>query len=200
MSLISSLQPFLPRKVKLKSPRLFTLLCIVLISHGCFSSYQYTHQGNEKIESGDFEGAVEAYTRAIEMDPNNARAYYNRAIAFEMLGDPFNALEDYTKAIEIRPDYAEAYNNRGCLRMNERDYEEAIEDFSRAIQIKPGYALAFDNRGRSWVELREYRQAIKDFKKVIELDPNRMEKALERIKFCESKIKDRKGSQYSSKM
>ncbi len=200
MSLINSLQPFLARKEKLKNPRLFILLCTVLISHGCFSSYGYYIQGNEKIKSGELEAAVEAYTRAIEIDPNNARAYYNRAIAFEMLGDPFNALEDYTKAIEIKPNYAEAYNNRGCLRMRERDYEEAIEDFTIAILIKPDYALAFDNRGRSWMELREYLQAIEDFKKVSELDPSRKEKALERIKFCESKIKDRRNSQYSSKI
>jgi tetratricopeptide (TPR) repeat protein len=75
--------------------------------------------------------------------------------------------------------------------MDERDYEEAIKDFTHAIKIKPDYTLAYFNRGKAWIELSEYGNAVNDFKKVLELDPQKREKALEKIKFCESKIKDK---------
>jgi tetratricopeptide (TPR) repeat protein len=75
--------------------------------------------------------------------------------------------------------------------VKEGDYEEAIKDFTEAIKIKPGYATAYFNRGNAWMGLGEYRNALKDFKKAIELDPKKREKASEKIKFCEFKIKDK---------
>ncbi len=151
----------------------------------------FLERGLSKYKSGDFSAAVEDFTRAVDVDPTNALAYYYRGIAFEDLDDPYSAIEDYTKAIEINPSYAEAYNNRGCLMVKEGDYEEAIKDFTKAIKIKPDYATAYFNRGNAWIGLAEYSNAIKDFKRAIELDPKKKEKASEKIKFCESKIRDK---------
>jgi tetratricopeptide (TPR) repeat protein len=146
--------------------------------------------GLEKYRAGDLEGAIEIYTGVINSDPQNALAYYNRAIVYEELGDTSRAFEDYTKAIEIRPDYAEAYNNRGCLLVDDREYEQSIEDFTLAIKMKPDYASAYFNRGNALMGLREYRKAIPDLKKAMELDPTEKENVLEKIKFCESRIKN----------
>ena len=146
--------------------------------------------GLEKYRAGDLEGAIEVYTGVIKTDPHHALAYYNRGIVYEALGDILLAFEDYTKAIEIRPDYAEAYNNRGCLQVDDREYEHAIKDFTRAIKVKPEYASAYFNRGSALIGLREYRKAIQDLKKAMELDPQKKDRALKKIKFCESKLKD----------
>ena len=146
--------------------------------------------GFEKHRAGDLEGAIEIYSGVINADPQNALAYYNRGIVYEELGDTSLAFGDYTKAIEIRPDYAEAYNNRGCLLVDDREYEQSIEDFTRAIEVNPDYASAYFNRGNAFMGLREYRRAIPDLKKAIELDPTKKERALEKIKFCESRIKN----------
>jgi len=154
-------------------------------------SLPFINRGLRQYQSGDLAAAVEDFTRAIEIDPTNARAYYYRGLAFEDLEDPYSAVEGYTKAIEINPGYAEAYNNRGCLMVKEGNYEEAIKDFTSAIKIKPDYATAYFNRGNAWIGLGEYSNALKDFKKAVELDPEKREKASEKIKFCESKIKDK---------
>lgn len=145
--------------------------------------------GLVKYRAGDLEGAIEIYTGVINADPQNALAYYNRGIIYEELGDTSLAFEDYTKAIEIRPEYAEAYNNRGCLLVEDREYEQSIEDFTRAIKVNPDYASAYFNRGNALMGLREYRKAIPDLRRAMELDPTKKERALEKIKFCESRIK-----------
>ena len=63
---------------------------------------------------GNLRQAIEDYDRAIEINPENAGAYYNRGVAYGKLGDHRQAIEDYDRAIEINPEYAEAYNNRGA--------------------------------------------------------------------------------------
>ena len=55
------------------------------------------------------------YTKAIELNPNNAEVYYNRGGVYRGKGDYDCALADYTKAIELNPNDAEIYNNRGIV-------------------------------------------------------------------------------------
>ncbi len=52
----------------------------------------------------DYLGAIESYTKAIELAPNYAEAY---TIIEEMQGNLGNfdgAIDDYTKAIQFNPD------------------------------------------------------------------------------------------------
>ena len=60
-----------------------------------------------------YEKAIADYTKAIELRPDYASAYYNRGKVFLGLKNYEKAIADYTKAIELRPDDASAYDNRG---------------------------------------------------------------------------------------
>ena len=46
--------------------------------HKPLSAEAYFIAGNEKRTSGDYKGAIAAYTQAIQVKPDFARAYYNR--------------------------------------------------------------------------------------------------------------------------
>ncbi len=67
---------------------------------------QYFNQGVEKIDEGNYRGAIDDWSKAIEINPQDADAYYNRDIAKTNLGDYQGAIDDYTKAIEINPQFA----------------------------------------------------------------------------------------------
>ena len=107
---------------------LFLFIFFVVIFEGCYYAVRFNNIGIEKYLSGDIEGAIEDYNRAIKIDSNYAPAYYNRGIAFLELGDPFNAVKDFTKAIEINPDYALAYYNRGIIYEELGDSNKALMD------------------------------------------------------------------------
>lgn len=62
---------------------------------------------------GDFQGAIAAYTQAIELDPNHFKAYFNRGFAHDKLGQFDKAIFDYSKALLIEPNNAYAFYNRG---------------------------------------------------------------------------------------
>jgi tetratricopeptide (TPR) repeat protein len=57
-------------------------------------------EGNRSLKTGNYGLAVEKYTRAAALYPQNARVYYNRAVAYEMLGEPEKAEADYKLALK----------------------------------------------------------------------------------------------------
>ena len=86
------------------------------------SAVDWFDSGLEKAKRGDLQGAIADWTKAIEMYPQYAYAYYNRGRARRELGDLQNAIADYTKAVEINPNYAWAFYNRGNIRDELKDY------------------------------------------------------------------------------
>ena len=95
----------------------------------------YKNRGNARSDLGDFEGAIEDYTQAIQINPNYTDVYYNRGNAHYELGDLESAIEDYTQAIKINYNYADAYYNRANVRAELEDKQRAIEDFQKAADI-----------------------------------------------------------------
>jgi tetratricopeptide (TPR) repeat protein len=55
-------------------------------------------KGKNLYRAGEYEEAVDALTSAIELKPNNANAYYNRAIVYYKLGDAQQAENDLKEA------------------------------------------------------------------------------------------------------
>jgi tetratricopeptide (TPR) repeat protein len=65
----------------------------------------------------DFASAIRDYTKALQIDPTNAYAFYNRGISHDRNGDFNRAIEDFTAAIRLLPHNADFYHNRGfCFR------------------------------------------------------------------------------------
>ena len=123
-------------------------------------------------ENKDYDGAIKAFDKTIEIDPQFAEAYCNRGGAKGELGDYTGEIEDYNKAIEINPKFAAVYCNRGRAKLVTDDYKGAIEDCNKAIEINPKLAEAYWGRGLAKEKAEDYNGAIEDLLKAIELDPN----------------------------
>lgn len=66
---------------------------------------------------GKYEEAIRDYTTAIEIQPTNAYAFYNRGISFDRQENFRAAIADFSRAIELQPDNADFFHNRGfCYR------------------------------------------------------------------------------------
>jgi stress-induced-phosphoprotein 1 len=63
-------------------------------------------QGNAALSANKFEEAIEFYTKAIDLDPNNHVLFSNRSAAFAKAGQYFQALEDAEKTVKIKPDWS----------------------------------------------------------------------------------------------
>jgi len=62
-------------------------------------------KGNAALANGDYEQAIEHYTQAIALDPNNHVLFSNRSAAYAKQGKYQNALEDAEKTVSIKPDW-----------------------------------------------------------------------------------------------
>jgi Flp pilus assembly protein TadD len=71
------------------------------IAQSTQTAADYIAQGDAKYNSGDKQGAIQDYDRAIELDPENAEAYTDRGVAKSDLGDKQGAIEDVNKAAEL---------------------------------------------------------------------------------------------------
>ena len=123
-------------------------------------------------EGIDLEAAIDAYTRAIELNPGFTEAYSNRGNAKDERGQHEAALADYDRAIELNPGFAEAYSNRGSTKNHLRQHEAAIADYDRAIELNPDSAEAYSNRGNAKDDLGQHEAAIADHDRAIELNPD----------------------------
>lgn len=65
------------------------------------------NRANKKFTNKDYYGAIADYTKAIEIDPNYAKTYYNRGIAKIYLNDQNGACKDARKAQELGADASE---------------------------------------------------------------------------------------------
>ena len=84
----------------------------------------------------NYEDAIEDYTKAIEIDPNNDLSYELRADAKSELRDYQGAINDYSKAIEINPKKVYLYNYRASAKRILGDNEGADKDDRKAEKIK----------------------------------------------------------------
>ncbi len=106
----------------------------------------YWESASAYLKNGQYDKAIEDYSRAIAIDPNNANAYNGRGIAYRKKDQYDKALEDFNKAIAIDPNSANAYNGRGIAYRKKDQYDKALEDFNKAIAIKPTYYAPYFDR------------------------------------------------------
>ncbi len=83
------------------------------------------------------EGYISWWSKAIELNSNDAKLYINRGGWYNPLGEYDKAIADCNRAIELNPKLAGAYLFRGLAYENKDQYDKAISDYTKAIEIDP---------------------------------------------------------------
>jgi serine/threonine-protein kinase len=114
---------------------------------------------------------VNKYDKAIELNPQDASAYFNRGFARYNLGDNQEAIQDYDEAIRLDPQYTNAYFNRGLSHYVLENHEAAIQDYNEAIRLNPKDPDTYYNRGLAQYKMGEYKEAISNYDEAIQIRP-----------------------------
>ncbi len=136
----------------------FSFLPILIFSY-------MTYQRN-KVWKTDFS----LWSDVIKKSPEKPRAYLNRGMVYNSVGELELAFADYSKARELDSTFSEAWLNCGTIYGSWDKNDSALICFSRAVQINPNFKLARWNRGVIHGLLGNWEKAILDYDKVIELD------------------------------
>jgi tetratricopeptide (TPR) repeat protein len=165
------------------------------------SAEEYKGHGESLAEEGEYPEAIDHFSAALEMEPEDAeihflrgRAHYDYAIQLsrDLTGQPPEgvpflpdevteqlelAVVDYTSTIELDPQYAKAYNNRGNAHALLGALEEALGDYDQALELDETLELTYFNRGLIHYRLRNYEASIADLEMYLELVPDAEERA-----------------------
>jgi tetratricopeptide (TPR) repeat protein len=87
--------------------------------------------------------ALEAYGKALELDPAQARAWAGRGDVHRALGETEDAREAYETAIAVDSTLARAYTGLGALLLQEGRLQDALATCELAIVSAPGDPEAY---------------------------------------------------------
>lgn len=95
-------------------------------------------QGNVAVATKEYDKAIEFYTKALELVPNNKIYLSNRAAAYSQAGKHKEAAADALKAVEIDPGYAKAWSRLGHARYALGDAKGSMEAYEKGLKCEGG--------------------------------------------------------------
>ncbi len=136
---------------------------------GEFESDFYT-KAEEAYAEGNYESAIEFYTKAININSNNVDYYYSRAMSKKSIQDYYGALSDLESALQLSPKTPLYHNQKGTIKYALGDYANAMKDFNKAIEVDSSYAMGYYNLGFSVAKSKDFRGAKNYFDTAIKFD------------------------------
>ncbi|XP_015269501.1 PREDICTED: RNA polymerase II-associated protein 3 [Gekko japonicus] len=134
-------------------------------------------KGNNYFKQGNYDAAIESYTKGMNADPYNPVLPTNRASAFFRMKKYSTAESDCNLALAINKNYTKAYARRGAARFALQNFMGAKEDYEKVLELDP------DNfEAKS--ELRKIEQAVmlKEDSQSEETDAHKRAQTVEEIK------------------
>ncbi|MFI1196910.1 tetratricopeptide repeat protein [Micromonospora sp. NPDC020750] len=105
--------------------------------HRLHRSVLVHNRGKAYLALGRLDEALTDLTNVIELDPNYADYYFDRADVRRRLGDLTGAVADCDTAISLSPPFFELYYNRADLKAELGDLAGAIADFGYVVELEP---------------------------------------------------------------
>src|SRR5437764_6192517 len=144
------------------------------------NAYLQAHFHFQRRNVEDYRKAITYFDRAIELDPNYALAYAERAEVWTIIGDLTGqrstaypkARSDAEKAVAIAPALAEAHAALGWVRaFTEWKFAEGLSELQRAKELSPANPTANDLLARVIVYTGRMEEAERQARQAVELDP-----------------------------
>lgn len=159
---------------------LFLLLVIVCsLNHESHAqtprlAFRYYEDGEKKLKHRDWLGAVEDFTKAIQLNAQlNPKTWPNKKASGEQAFD--NSTSDSREVAVSDSFTAYVYTNRGVARYYLGDFDAAITDYERALRIKPRLAKAYSGRGAARTAKGDPDGALLDFQRALAIDDKLVE-------------------------
>jgi tetratricopeptide (TPR) repeat protein len=111
----------------------------------------YRGRGLARSELGQYPGAIDDFTKALELHPTSAVQAY-RGWTHLVVDAPKLALRDFELAIELDSKNGDAYNGRGLARAKLGRHREAVQDVAEALRHGPTSPRLYYNAARIYAQ------------------------------------------------
>lgn len=126
-------------------------------------------------DKGEYNGAIEQYDKALELDKDNLFALTEKAFSLLSLKEYEKTISICEYAIEKHPEsnmLKNVYVTYGNATDASNNKEKAIETYNKGIEKFPDYYQLHFNKGITLSTLKKYDEAIICFKNAVLLKPN----------------------------
>ncbi len=138
---------------------------------GDHSPGSWFKKGVDFEKQGYSEKAIEAYTEALKIAPNDPWIWINMGVSYQRLAMSEEALRCYDNAIKLNPLDADAWSNRAIALRLMGKIEEAVKSYDRALAIDPGDAGIWSNKGVALRALGKVNEALDCYDQALAIDP-----------------------------
>jgi tetratricopeptide (TPR) repeat protein len=119
-------------------------------------------RGKAYTSQGKVDAAIQRFSKAIKLDPNDHDAYTNRGHAYREKERWDAAIQDFSSAIDLycakddadAEKAAELYNYRGVVWFCKEDKEKALADLEEATRLDPGNKYYEMKEGKSFDQFK----------------------------------------------
>lgn len=149
------------------------------------SADNFLSLGRDALSAGDVDGAIEDFSKAIDLSPGLSEAYLQRAEAYELAGkiekasddcvrageiyrisgDNSRAIDAFSSALKLFPESATALVGRAGALLDNGEYRWALNDYEVALKKEKDFYPALYGAGICYFSLGDYKKAEKHFKK-----------------------------------
>ncbi len=132
--------------------------------------------GNIMRERKQYAACADAYTKAVDLQPNPTRAnwttYYFRGICYERNKQWANAEADMKKALELYPEQPHVLNYLGYSWIDQGVHlDDGMSMIKRSVEQRPDDGYIVDSLGWAYYRLGNYDEAVKNLERAVELKP-----------------------------
>jgi len=133
----------------------------------------YIQEGSAALRSWKLPQAINAFTRAIEIEPKYAEAYVKRGLAYYRSAQYETAIADYTETLKLKRYQADAYASRGDAYQSLGDMQRAIEDYSASLKQRFSPHV-IQKRAETYFKQGSVQKALADYDDLIKRKPTAM--------------------------
>lgn len=123
------------------------------------------------FEQDEYQKALESFSIASALVPEDADITFNLALSQKKCGDLSGAIKSYEKVLADDPESVDTLYNLAVCHREASEYSIAIDTCLRVLALEPGYTAAINNLAYLYHREGENEKALAYYQKVVEHDP-----------------------------
>lgn len=140
---------------------------------GLPNGLSWLNYGNLLFRLERFPGALAAFEKATELEPQLYQAWYSRGLVLAAMGRNRDAVAAYDRALAIQPRFHLAWRNRALAFSNLGRDRQALDNFGEALELEPNSYITWYLQGNFLKDrLQDYENALAAYNRAISLEPN----------------------------
>jgi len=132
----------------------------------------FLRAADQFIKGKDFDRAVQACRKALQLNPKNAEAHHALAFALKNKGRLKEGTPHLLEAVRLDPNHVDARYNLGLAMTYEGKLDQATAHFSKVLQLDPNHAKAHCDLASVLLLKSMPAEAAAHLSQAIRIDPN----------------------------